>query len=52
MAKLLAQAQEILFKDLPAIPLWNTNVAAVAAQGVENVEFNWQNKPEYQNITK
>ena len=51
-AKLLAQAQEILFKDLPAIPLWNTNVAAVAAKGVKNVEFNWQNKPEYQNITK
>lgn len=51
-ADLLAKAQEILFEDLPAIPLWNTNVAAVAAKGVENVEFNWQNKPEYQNITK
>jgi oligopeptide transport system substrate-binding protein len=47
-----ADAQAILFKDLPAIPLWNTNVAAVAAIGVKNVEFNWQNKPEYQNITK
>jgi len=47
-----AEAQAILFKELPAIPLWNTNVAAVAAKGVENVEFNWQNKPEYQNITK
>lgn len=45
-------AQAILFRDLPAIPLWNHNVAAVAAKGVKNVEFNWQNKPEYQNITK
>lgn len=51
-AKLLADAQAILMKELPALPLWNTNVAAVAAKGVENVEFNWQNKPEYQNITK
>ncbi|HPU12443.1 MAG TPA: ABC transporter substrate-binding protein [Aeromicrobium sp.] len=51
-AKKFADAQEILFKELPAIPLWNTNVAAVAAKGVKNVEFNWQNKPEYQNITK
>ncbi len=50
--KLLADAQAILFKDLPAIPLWNTSISAAAADGVENVEFNWQNKPELQNITK
>lgn len=50
--KLLADAQAILFEELPAIPLWNTSIAAAAADGVKNVEFNWQNKPELQNITK
>lgn len=50
--KLLADAQAILFKELPAIPLWNQSIAAAAADGVENVVFNWQNKPELQNITK
>ena len=50
--KLLADAQAILFVDLPAIPLWNTNIAAAAATGVDNLKFNWQNKPELQNVTK
>ncbi|MGJ9414157.1 ABC transporter substrate-binding protein [Aeromicrobium sp. CF4.19] len=50
--QLLADAQAILFEDLPAIPLWNQSIAAAAADGVENVEFNWQNKPELQNVTK
>lgn len=50
--KLLADAQAILFVDLPAIPLWNQNIAAASAEGVENLEFNWQNKPELQNVTK
>jgi oligopeptide transport system substrate-binding protein len=45
-------AQAILFKDLPAIPLWNTNVSGAAGKDVENVVFNWQNRPEYQDITK
>ncbi len=50
--KLWVDAQAILMKDLPAIPLWNTNVSGAAGKDVKNVEFNWQNKPEYQNITK
>ncbi len=45
-------AQAILFKELPAIPLWNTNVSGAAATGVENVVFNWQNVPVYHDITK
>ncbi|GAA3546163.1 ABC transporter substrate-binding protein [Aeromicrobium flavum] len=45
-------AQAILFKELPAIPLWNTNVSGAAGKDVENVVFNWQNRPEYQDITK
>ena len=50
--KLYAEAQAILFKELPAIPLWNTSISAAAAGGVKNVVFNWQNKPELQDITK
>ena len=49
---LQSQAQEVLFKDLPAIPLWYSNVAAAASKNVENVEFNWQNQPELHLITK
>ncbi len=50
--KLYSQAQAILFQDLPAIPLWNTGISAAAADGVKDVVFNWQNKPELQDITK
>jgi len=48
----LQQAEEVLLKDLPAIPTWYTNVSAAAAKGVNNVEFNWANVPEYELITK
>lgn len=48
----LADAQAILFKELPAIPLWNTSISSAAAKNVKNVVFNWQNKPELQDITK
>ncbi|WP_211208754.1 ABC transporter substrate-binding protein [Aeromicrobium marinum] len=46
------QAQEVLLQDLPAIPLWYSNVAAVAALDVENVSFTWQNLPDYVSISK
>jgi oligopeptide transport system substrate-binding protein len=49
---LIEDAQAILFEDLPATPLWYSNVAAAAAEGVENVEFTWQNLPNYFKITK
>ncbi|MGZ5367318.1 peptide ABC transporter substrate-binding protein [Aeromicrobium sp.] len=48
----LQQAEEVLLKDLPVIPMWYTNVTAAAADGVKNVEFNWANVPEYHLITK
>lgn len=51
-AKKLASVQEILFKDLPAIPLWNQRVAGAAADGVDGVVFSWQGKPEYQLVSK
>lgn len=50
--KLLDQAQEILFKDLPVIPLWYSNVVGGWAPTVDNVVFNWKSVPVYQNITK
>jgi oligopeptide transport system substrate-binding protein len=50
--KLIEDAQAILFTDLPSLPLWYSNVAAAAAVGVDNVEFTWQNLPNYFKITK
>jgi oligopeptide transport system substrate-binding protein len=46
------QAQEILLEDLPAIPLWYSNIAAVTALGIENVQFTWQNLVDYPSVTK
>ncbi|WP_254052104.1 ABC transporter substrate-binding protein [Aeromicrobium sp. A1-2] len=50
--KLYNEAQAVLMKDLPVIPLWYSNISAAAAKGVDNVSFNWQNLPEYQLATK
>ena len=46
------QAQEILLKDLPAIPLWYSNVNGGYAKGVNNVQFGWNSVPLYYEITK
>lgn len=46
------QAQEILLVDLPAIPLWYSNVTGGWSENVENVQFNWKSVPEYFAITK
>ncbi|MFV8380562.1 peptide ABC transporter substrate-binding protein [Corynebacterium hindlerae] len=46
------QIQEILFTDLPSIPLWYSNVTGGYGENVDNVKFNWKSVPEYQNITK
>lgn len=45
------QAQEILLQDLPAIPLWYSNVAGGWSSNVSNVEFNWKSVPVYSQIT-
>ena len=39
-------------EDLPAIPLWTEDAMAIAAEGVEGIELNWQNQPEYHLVTK
>ena len=46
------KAQSILLKDLPATPLWYSNVTGGFAEGVQNVEFGWNSVPLYYLITK
>ena len=46
------QAQEILFEDLPAIPLWYSTVNGAWSQNVENVEYGWNSVPLYFQVTK
>ncbi|MDQ1127691.1 oligopeptide transport system substrate-binding protein [Microbacterium sp. SORGH_AS 505] len=48
----LLEAQSVLFEDLPAIPLWYSNVNGGWAEGVKNVEFGWNSVPLYYEITK
>ncbi|SFE81547.1 oligopeptide transport system substrate-binding protein [Flavimobilis marinus] len=49
---LLQQAQEVLFQDLPGIPLWYQNVTGGHADTVENVEFSWNSLPLLYQVTK
>lgn len=46
------QAQEILLKDLPAIPLWYANVTGGYSENVDNVDFSWKSVPVFYKITK
>jgi len=46
------EAQEILLQDLPAIPLWYSNVTGGFGTDVQNVEFGWNSVPLYYEITK
>jgi len=46
------QAQEQLFKDLPAIPLWYSNVTGGSSESVTDVEFGWNSTPLYHAVKK
>ncbi|MFE5673101.1 ABC transporter substrate-binding protein [Agromyces sp. NPDC056523] len=46
------QAQEILFQDLPAIPLWYTNAMGAWGEQVDNVQFGWDSWPILHEVTK
>ncbi len=48
----LQEAQEILLEQLPAIPLWYSNVTGGYSEKVSNVEFGWNSVPLYYNVTK
>ncbi|WP_022876002.1 peptide ABC transporter substrate-binding protein [Glutamicibacter mishrai] len=50
-AKIFNESQEILFKDLPAIPLWYQAVQGGWSENVANVEFGWNGVPMYNEIT-
>ncbi len=45
-------AQELLLQDLPAIPLWYSNVTGGFGTSVQNVKFGWNSVPIYNEITK
>ena len=46
------QAQEVLFADLPVLPLWYTNTLGAWGEQVDNVEFGWNTVPLYYQVTK
>ena len=50
-AKIFNEAQEILFKDLPAIPLWYQAVQGGWSENVSNVQFGWNGVPLYNEIS-
>ncbi|MEO6604775.1 MAG: ABC transporter substrate-binding protein [Aeromicrobium sp.] len=50
--KLIGEAQAILLKELPAIPLWYQNATAVTSKDLNGFVFNWKQKPDYYALTK
>jgi oligopeptide transport system substrate-binding protein len=50
--KLLNESQTILFKDLPAIPLWYSNVSGGSSDKVSNVQIGWDSNPLYYEVKK
>jgi oligopeptide transport system substrate-binding protein len=46
------QAQEVLFKDLPVLPLWYGAVNAGYSTLVSDVEFGWDSWPVLYQVTK
>jgi len=50
--KYFGQAQEILFQDLPAIPLWYSSLAGGFSSKVQNVQFGWDSWPLLEQVTK
>ena len=51
-SRIYNEAQEILFRDLPAVPLWYSNLTGGFSEHVDNVVFSWKDQPLYYNITK
>ncbi|HEY8712942.1 MAG TPA: ABC transporter substrate-binding protein, partial [Thermoanaerobaculia bacterium] len=50
--KLFKQSQTVLFTDLPAIPLWYSNVTGAYGKSVSDVKFGWNSVPIYTDIAK
>ena len=49
---LFEQAQEVLFQDLPVLPLWYRSTNAGYSTVVDNVEYGWDSWPIVYKITK
>ena len=49
--KIFNNAQEILLKDLPVVPLWYQAVQGVWSNNVNTVQFGWNGVPLYYDIT-
>ncbi|MHA7176856.1 peptide ABC transporter substrate-binding protein [Arthrobacter sp. Sr24] len=45
------EAQEILLKDMPVVPLWYQAVQGVWSNNVDTVEFGWNGVPLYYEVT-
>ncbi|WP_295729687.1 ABC transporter substrate-binding protein [uncultured Bifidobacterium sp.] len=50
--KIYQQSEELLFHDLPAVPLYYQNSNGVAAKNIKGFSFNWKGVPAYYNISK
>lgn len=50
--EILNDSQTLLFNDLPAIPLWYSNVSGGFGEGLSGVKFGWDSVPLYYEITK
>ena len=46
------QAEQLLLKDLPVIPLWYSNLNAVTPKATKNVSFNYMAVAKYTQLTK
>ncbi|WP_231887282.1 peptide ABC transporter substrate-binding protein [Dietzia timorensis] len=51
-AEIVHDAQNVLLEDLPAIPLWYSNVSTAWNPELKDVEYNWKSVPVYTQITK
>ena len=52
MNRIYQQAEEILLDDLPQIPLWYANVAAVSSMALTHAAFTYSNYPLYAALEK
>ncbi len=46
------EAQQVLFRDLPGLPLWYQNATGGWAETVDNVVFGWDSEPLLFQVTK
>lgn len=50
--KFYQQGEEILFQDLPAVPLYYRNANGVAGKNIKGFAFTWKGAPSYTQLSK